>query len=136
LRPNPGHLLLMMPAPVLDTTMLFSARLAALLRIRPEPPLPMMVLLSTVKIAYSLLLTPFELFPSRMLRSSVTWMSQVGGSKHQAHTALALAVIRFWRKVTLPHARRMNAVLRHRKWQASLDKDRFFDQVFGQASRS
>jgi hypothetical protein len=40
------------------------------------------------------------------------------------------------RFLTLPHARRMNAVLRHRKWQASLDKDRFFDRVFGPASHS
>ena len=40
------------------------------------------------------------------------------------------------RFLTLPHARRMNAVLRHRKWQASLDRDRFFDQVFGRESRA
>ena len=40
------------------------------------------------------------------------------------------------RFLTLPHSRRINSVLRHRKWQASLDKERFFDQVFGKASRS
>ena len=40
------------------------------------------------------------------------------------------------RFLTLPHARRMNAALRHRKWQASLDRDRFFDQVFGRESRA
>ena len=40
------------------------------------------------------------------------------------------------RFLTLPHARRVNAVLRHRKWQASLDKDRFFDQVFGKETRA
>ena len=40
------------------------------------------------------------------------------------------------RCLTLPHSRRMNSVLRHRKWQASLDKDRFFDQVFGKEPRS
>lgn len=40
------------------------------------------------------------------------------------------------RFLTLPRARRMNAVLRHRKWQAGLDKDRFFDQVFGKETRA
>jgi len=40
------------------------------------------------------------------------------------------------RFLTLPHSRRINSVLRHRKWQASLDQERFFDQVFGKRSRS
>ena len=40
------------------------------------------------------------------------------------------------RFLTLPHSRRISSVLRHRKWQAGLDKERFFDQVFGEASRS
>jgi hypothetical protein len=33
--------------------------------------------------------------------------------------------------LTLPRQRRLDAVQRHRQWQAGLDKDRFFDQVFG-----
>jgi len=40
------------------------------------------------------------------------------------------------RFLTLPHSRRVNSVLRHRKWQASLDKDRFFEQVFGKETRA
>jgi len=39
------------------------------------------------------------------------------------------------RFLNLPRPRRLNAVLRHRKWQASLNKDRFFDQVFGKETR-
>ena len=48
----------------------------------------------------------------------------------------SLGPIETARFLTLPHSRRINSVLRHRKWQASLDKERFFDQVFGKASRS
>ena len=33
--------------------------------------------------------------------------------------------------LTLPRQRRLDAVQRHRQWQATLDKDQFFDQVFG-----
>lgn len=35
------------------------------------------------------------------------------------------------RFLTLPRRRRLDSVIRHRRWQESLDKDRFFDQVFG-----
>jgi len=35
------------------------------------------------------------------------------------------------RFLTLPRQRRLNSVMRHRRWQDSLDKERFFDQVFG-----
>jgi hypothetical protein len=35
------------------------------------------------------------------------------------------------RFLTLPRRRRLDSVTRHRRWQESLDKDRFFEQVFG-----
>ncbi len=35
------------------------------------------------------------------------------------------------RFLTLPRERRLDAVRRHRQWQASLNRDQFFDQVFG-----
>jgi hypothetical protein len=35
------------------------------------------------------------------------------------------------RFLTLPRQRRLDAVMRHRQWQDSLDKNHFFDQVFG-----
>jgi hypothetical protein len=35
------------------------------------------------------------------------------------------------RFLTLPRQRRVDSVTRHRQWQDSLDKERFFDQVFG-----
>lgn len=33
--------------------------------------------------------------------------------------------------LSLPPEKRMESVKRHRLWQASLEKDRFFDDVFG-----
>jgi hypothetical protein len=44
----------------------------------------------------------------------------------------SLGPIETARFLTLAHSHRINSVLRHRKWH----KDRFFDQVFGKASRS
>ncbi len=38
------------------------------------------------------------------------------------------------RFLTLPRPRRMESVKRHRQWQDRLEKDRFFDQVFGSES--
>ena len=35
------------------------------------------------------------------------------------------------RFLTLPHRQRIDSVSRHRQWQESLDRDHFFDQVFG-----
>ena len=35
------------------------------------------------------------------------------------------------RFLTLPQQRRLDSVTRHRLWQEGLDRDRFFDQVFG-----
>lgn len=35
------------------------------------------------------------------------------------------------RFLTLPQPQRIDSVARHRQWQESLDRDHFFDQVFG-----
>jgi hypothetical protein len=35
------------------------------------------------------------------------------------------------RFLTLPQRRRIDSVTRHRLWQEGLDRERFFDQVFG-----
>lgn len=35
------------------------------------------------------------------------------------------------RFITIPKMKRMESVRRHREWQKMLDKDRFFDEVFG-----
>jgi hypothetical protein len=35
------------------------------------------------------------------------------------------------RFLTLPQRRKVDPVTRHRLWQEGLDRDRFFDQVFG-----
>lgn len=37
------------------------------------------------------------------------------------------------RFLTLPQRRKIDSVTRHRRWQEGLDRDRFFDRVFGQA---
>jgi len=42
----------------------------------------------------------------------------------------ALGPVEMTRFLTLPRQRRLDAVQRHRQWQAGLDKDRFFAQVF------
>ncbi len=39
------------------------------------------------------------------------------------------------RFLTLPKKRRMESVKRHRQWQAQLQKDEFFDRVFGVGAR-
>jgi len=46
----------------------------------------------------------------------------------------ALGPVEVTRFLTLPRQRRLDAVQRHRQWQASLDKDQFFDQIFGTAA--
>jgi len=43
----------------------------------------------------------------------------------------ALGPVETIRFLTLPRQRRLESVQRHRQWQASLDQERFFDQVFG-----
>jgi hypothetical protein len=35
------------------------------------------------------------------------------------------------RFITIPKKRRLESVRRHREWQKMLDKDKFFDEVFG-----
>ena len=40
------------------------------------------------------------------------------------------------RFLTLPRQRRLDSVMRHRQWQDSLNKDRFFDRVFGAGEAS
>jgi len=42
----------------------------------------------------------------------------------------ALGPIETTRFLTLSRRRKVDSVMRHRRWQDSLDKDRFFDQVF------
>ena len=46
----------------------------------------------------------------------------------------ALGPVEVNRFLTLPRQRRLDAVQRHRQWQATLDKDPFFDQVFGETA--
>ena len=43
----------------------------------------------------------------------------------------ALGPVETVRFLTLPRRRRLESVRRHRQWQASLDQEWFFDQVFG-----
>ena len=35
------------------------------------------------------------------------------------------------RFLSLPAKKRVDSVKRHRRWQSTLDKERFFDEVFG-----
>jgi len=43
----------------------------------------------------------------------------------------ALGPVETVRFLTLPRRRRLESVRRHQQWQASLDQEQFFDQVFG-----
>jgi hypothetical protein len=43
----------------------------------------------------------------------------------------ALGPVETARFLTLPRQKRLDSVIRHRRWQSGLDKDAFFDQVFG-----
>ncbi|MDO8726131.1 MAG: hypothetical protein Q7J35_08695 [Candidatus Methanoperedens sp.] len=43
----------------------------------------------------------------------------------------AYDAIRF---ITIPKIKRMESVKRHREWQMMPDRDRFFDEVFGEKS--
>jgi len=51
----------------------------------------------------------------------------------RALTALmkALGPVETIRFLTLPRHRQLDAVRRHRQWQAKLDQQQFFDAVFG-----
>lgn len=48
----------------------------------------------------------------------------------------ALGPIETTRFLALPHSPRMESVQRHRRWQATLDQQAFFDQVFGAPSET
>jgi hypothetical protein len=43
----------------------------------------------------------------------------------------ALGPVETTRFLTLSRRRRLDSVMRHRQWQDGLDKNRFFNQVFG-----
>ena len=57
---------------------------------------------------------------------------------HRAIQALLkeLGPIETVRFLTLPQQRRLDSVTRHRLWQEGLDRDHFFDQVFGRQQTS
>jgi hypothetical protein len=42
-----------------------------------------------------------------------------------------LGPVEAMRFLSVPRERRQESVKRHREWQKMLDKDRFFDEVFG-----
>lgn len=46
----------------------------------------------------------------------------------------ALGPVEAMRFLTLPRPRRLESVQRHRQWQATLDQQKFFDQVFQTAN--
>ena len=45
----------------------------------------------------------------------------------------ALGPVEAIRFLTLPRGRRLESVERHQQWQASLNQEQFFNQVFGSA---
>ncbi len=45
----------------------------------------------------------------------------------------ALGPVEAIRFLNLPRSRRLESVERHHQWQASLNQEQFFDQVFGSA---
>jgi hypothetical protein len=60
-----------------------------------------------------------------------TYLEQDEMVRRAVETLMAtLGPIETVRFLTLPRQRRLDSVTRHRRWQDSLDKDRFFDQVF------
>jgi hypothetical protein len=48
----------------------------------------------------------------------------------------ALGPVEAVRFLTLPRSRRLESVERHRQWQATLNQEQFFNQVFGPATAS
>jgi len=56
---------------------------------------------------------------------------------HRALDALmsTLGPVETARFLALPRQRRLDSVESHRQWQAGLDKDQFFNQVFGPEER-
>lgn len=55
---------------------------------------------------------------------------------HQALQALmtALGPVETTRFLTLTREERLESVARHQQWQASLDRNAFYDEVFGKVS--
>lgn len=47
----------------------------------------------------------------------------------------ALGPVEAMRFISLPKKKRMESVKRHREWQKHLEKENFFDEVFGQAPK-
>lgn len=47
----------------------------------------------------------------------------------------ALGPVEAMRFISLPKKKRMESVRRHREWQKHLEKESFFDEVFGQAPK-
>lgn len=54
----------------------------------------------------------------------------------RAMTALleALGPVETMRFLTLPRPRRLESVKRHRQWQATLNQEQFFDELFASTS--
>lgn len=54
---------------------------------------------------------------------------------HQAVDTLldSLGPVETARFLTLPRKRRLDSVTRHRQWQETLDRERFFEEAFGTA---
>jgi hypothetical protein len=48
----------------------------------------------------------------------------------------ALGPVETMRFLTLPRPHRLESVERHRRWQASLNQEQFFDQLFGSTPAS
>jgi hypothetical protein len=48
----------------------------------------------------------------------------------------ALGSVEAVRFMTLPRARRIESVKRHREWQSTLNKDEFFEDIFDQYKES
>ncbi len=48
----------------------------------------------------------------------------------------ALGPVETMRFLAMPRRRRLESVRRHRKWQATLDRAEFFDEVFGTRGRA
>lgn len=62
----------------------------------------------------------------------VTYMDEdVVIKKGMAALIKELGPVEAVRFITIPKMKRMESVRRHREWQKLLDKDRFFDEVFG-----
>ncbi len=48
----------------------------------------------------------------------------------------ALGSVEAVRFMTLPRVRRIESIKRHRAWQSTLNKDEFFEDIFGQHKES